>query len=154
MTHKYLHERARAGEKVIAIESHRRDYTYRAFVDRRTGKLIRVTAGCRRWNDFKQAQDHYKGDIMEGQTYGNKWSPSLIDDQLVARFCVPGYVNIPGMFQSELFRQYLIRDEARAILRKLSRLVDRNARKRYRLNMTERTAKMRATRARNKRAAA
>ena len=146
MTYLARHEKLKAGERAIAVCASRRDYVYRAFVDRRTGKLIRVTAGCRNWTDFEHAMLHYSGDT----TQGRKWSDSLIDEKLAEHYG-HGIGNFYSMFTSDLFKTYLDRAEARAVLRKLQQLVKRNINKRYRLNMKHRTEKMRATRARNKR---
>lgn len=68
----------RVDVKIISLQSYLRPaLTYKAHVSNRTGKLLRITAGCRTWSSFDVAAAHYRG---EGPYWsGNKWCDSQID---------------------------------------------------------------------------
>jgi hypothetical protein len=66
----------------ISIATVIRDYTYTAYLSRETGKLLRITAGCRTWRTFAEAEQHYgseekdwSDDQLEGRPY--RWAARL-----------------------------------------------------------------------------
>lgn len=53
--------------KRIQIKCTIRKYTYVAFLDKKTGQLKAVSAGCRKWANFRTAFAHYEaGRFSEG----------------------------------------------------------------------------------------
>lgn len=67
---------------IIEARANLRPYTYTAHLSAATGKLLRITAGCRTWKTFEQAENHYRG---IGKEYPNgtfQWKDSTIDNRL------------------------------------------------------------------------
>lgn len=53
--------------KKISRECNIRTYTYTAHISKATGRLIKITAGCRAWKTFAAAELHYQtGDWKDG----------------------------------------------------------------------------------------
>lgn len=46
---------------VVSDGMQRRRYRVRAYVDRKTGKVLVIKAGCRTWRTFAEAMAHYVG---------------------------------------------------------------------------------------------
>jgi hypothetical protein len=53
--------------KEIVVPARIRSYKYRARVCLKTGRVLGVRAGCRRWSGFTQAENHYRGLGKYGQ---------------------------------------------------------------------------------------
>lgn len=47
--------------KIIKIACLIRTYVYTATISNKTGKLLGIRAGCRRWKTFDEARNHYSG---------------------------------------------------------------------------------------------
>lgn len=75
-----------------------RDYAYTVWVTKKTGRVVKLRAGCRRWSSFRAAVDHYASDVVNWLGRPARWH----DD----------YVNGDAMM-------LLHRTEARAILQRL-----------------------------------
>lgn len=73
--------------KKISIACLIRDYTYTAHVSKATGKLSKITAGCRTWKSFKEADRHYERDKWNEHHYGTfiALTPKAFAQRLEAR---------------------------------------------------------------------
>lgn len=43
-----------------------RNYTYRAYINRKTRRLYKIKAGCRTWYSIRKALDHYAEGVHAG----------------------------------------------------------------------------------------
>lgn len=68
--------------RTLKIVSNLRGYTYKARIDKRTGRLIDLRAGCRWWRSFAVAQQHYRGLGHDGLFQIAKWSDEEMASQL------------------------------------------------------------------------
>lgn len=95
---------------VLSVDCHIRRYTYRAFLNRKTGRLLRIEAGCRTWHSFTEAKNHYNGLGLNPE-----FASSNIADVLKIR-----------LWDGVMI--YAQRWEAREVLRKLERKVAKRQR--------------------------
>lgn len=58
--------------KKFSREANIRDYRYTVTVNKKTGAVIKIEAGCRTWQSFREATDHYRA---EGHL---RWSDAWI----------------------------------------------------------------------------
>lgn len=108
------HERRRDGEKKFSVQSNLRHYVYSAFVSEATGRLLRVTAGCRKWKTFEEAKRHYRGEALNRPEYHSDYIYGGLRSVAENYGC-----NFGGWGQTYL-SLYAQRAEARSILNNLS----------------------------------
>ncbi len=114
--------------KEIRQRSLIRSYTYVATISTITGKLLRITAGCRTWRDFDHAYRHYKIERWWGTATEHHEGP------------------IPQM-RTSLIYHIAARREALSILDLLKEKVERyQAKRRARRTMTRAKAPIRRKR--------
>jgi hypothetical protein len=99
-------------EKKFSFESNIRGFTYTAFIKKKTGRLMRITTGCRNWKSFEEARNHYRGHTPNRP----EWSDAYILRHLSSILDLGA--SIRGL------TRYSEREEARAILRRLNAEVD------------------------------
>lgn len=98
----------RADERVFVVKAMQRDYRYRVYVTKRSGKVRCIVAGCRYWPTFAVAFAHYRGE----RPGCSQWSNEAIKALMTSSFdSAKGWHTI----------EY--RGEARAILRTLENKV-------------------------------
>lgn len=97
----------KAETKKISIKCIIRNYTYTAHVSKATGRLLKITAGCRTWKSFELARDHYRGFGL-----GCGWSDQAIND-----------------YSTSPWKRFAHRLEARRILDRLDFEVGANQRR-------------------------
>lgn len=96
--------------KRITVSCNIRSYAYTAHLDRKTGKIMAITAGCRKWRTFKKAFKHYD-------------SGRFSKAERVAFFHVGGTV-YSGANHGHRYVTSLERCESRAVLKNLQRKCD------------------------------
>lgn len=71
--------------RIVSLNSHIRRWRYEARLCVRTGRLLGVRAGCRRWSNFAQAKAHYEGGGKYERAFDDsrKWMLSRIQDNLM-----------------------------------------------------------------------
>lgn len=60
-------------EKMFMIRMSQRDFRVRAYINSKTGRVLRVTAGCRTWKDFTEAVAHYSGGGRYAKYINHRW---------------------------------------------------------------------------------
>lgn len=63
--------------KTITVErkANIRHYTYTAHLSAKTGKLLKIVAGCRKWKTFEEAEAHYRGSTPAGEKWSDGYTP-------------------------------------------------------------------------------
>lgn len=64
---------------LVSRRTNIRDYTYTARVCQYTGRLLGISAGCRRWRGWSDALRYYSP--VEG--FKGRWSPTYINESSV-----------------------------------------------------------------------
>lgn len=113
MTHRKRNPRA--DEKEFTVQSLLRKYKYQVFITKRGGTIRCIVAGCRYWQSFVEAREHYRGN----RPTGARWSDECIK---TAIFNSQGLA-IFGEGWIKGARLYAEREDARACLRVLERKV-------------------------------
>lgn len=88
----------------VSLERHSnlRPFTYTVHISEVDGRVLRITAGCRKWLSFDIAFKHYHG---EGPYAPTKWTDK--------------YINRNGLNEQMKFELRAYQWEARCILKKL-----------------------------------
>jgi hypothetical protein len=96
----------------------RSQFTFRAKVRRRSGKVVSITAGCRYWTTFGAARGHYGSDSAQTFRYyvGAWYSYSRPMEYGFPRWSDAW---LDSISQPNRLTQYAVRAEARAVLRRL-----------------------------------
>lgn len=104
--HKDLHPE----QKHISVGCNIRHYDYTAHLDSKTGEVMAITAGCRKWRSFKAAFAHYD-------------SGRFSESQRTVQPCDVGRV-FSGHTVGASYTNSVQRLESRAVLKKLQHKCD------------------------------
>ena len=63
--------------RFVSRECNIRNYRYSAHVDKRTGRVLKITAGCRTWRTFAAAFAHYEHG--KGAFGASRWEWSVLN---------------------------------------------------------------------------
>lgn len=79
-------KKAKTKAIIVQRESNIRYYTYKAYLDPKTGRIRRIVAGCRNWKNFAEVRRHYypaqnNTSVRWSDAWVEKWKETLPEER-------------------------------------------------------------------------